>query len=151
MKKKIIATVSLLILLVVIAGQLLLFKDKSSKSSVKPAEIKREPINLRNASGESEGEAFSNHYGVVQVKIIVNQGKITDIKTLIAPAGESAPITDMSTPVLKQSIIATQSLEVDLVSGATETSVSYIQSARSAIERFNSNTVSTDKTAQIVE
>lgn len=138
MKKKIFATILLVVVLVSIASQILPFR-KSEEGDKKEPVAEKKKIQLANKSGEMEGEAFSNHYGVVQVKIIVENGKISDIKTLIAPGGESAPITDMSVPVLRDDIVSTQSLEVELVSGATETSASYIQSVRSAIESFNAN------------
>ena len=137
MKKKLLALMFLIVLLVIVFSQVLPLRKDNGSDSAKIVEPTKNKLQINKSSGEVEGEAFSNHYGVVQVKIIVDNGKLTDIKTLIAPAGESSPITEMSLPVLRSDILASQSLEVDLVSGATETSASYIQSVRSAVEAFN--------------
>lgn len=81
-----------------------------------------------------EGAPFSNHYGVVQVKVTFQAGRIEDIDTLLAPSGKSNVFTEMSIPVLKEEVIKNQSTKVDLVSGATATSASYLQSVQSAID-----------------
>lgn len=81
-----------------------------------------------------EGDPFTNHYGVVQVKVTFQAGKIKDITTLLAPSGKSNVFTEMSIPVLKEEVIKNQSTKVELVSGATATSASYLQSIQSAID-----------------
>ena len=84
-----------------------------------------------------EGDPFTNHYGVVQVKVTFKSGRLVDIATLSAPSGKSNVFTEMSIPVLKEEVIKSQSTKVELVSGATATSASYLQSIQSAIDALD--------------
>jgi uncharacterized protein with FMN-binding domain len=74
-------------------------------------------------------------YGNVQVKAIINNGKITDVQFLQYPSDRSRSmmISSMAMPVLTSEAITAQSENVDIVSGATDTSGAFIQSLGSAL------------------
>ena len=128
MKRKIIAIILTLLILSIF---FLKIANPKEEKVVNPTLL------IADRSGQVDGEAIINHYGAVQARVIFEKGKIKDIQTLLMPIGESTPISEMSIPVLRSDIIKMQSLQVELVSGATQTSASYIQSVQSAIDKFN--------------
>jgi len=79
------------------------------------------------------GDAVNTRYGNVQVKIIVENGKIIDAQAVQAPSGNSDRYTQMSVPVLRERTIAAQSANIQGVSGASFTSYGWYTSLASAI------------------
>ncbi|MDR6611569.1 FMN-binding protein [Leifsonia sp. 1010] len=59
------------------------------------------------------------------------------MKTLQSPDrdGRDIEINDRALPILQQEVLASQSANIDTVSGATYTSEGYIQSVQSAIDQ----------------
>jgi uncharacterized protein with FMN-binding domain len=84
------------------------------------------------------GAAQPNQYGVVQVRVSVSGGRITQVTALQAPQGDprSQEITAMAVPQLGQEAVAAQSAQIDAVSGATYTSDGYRASLQSALDRI---------------
>lgn len=82
------------------------------------------------------GDAISTHYGIVQVEIAVENGIITDITTLQAPSGRDQQWTDASIPVLTAAALEAQSADIGTVSGATSTSMGFLDSLASAISQI---------------
>jgi uncharacterized protein with FMN-binding domain len=74
-------------------------------------------------------------YGVVQVKITVQNGKITDAQAVRAPTGSNDRYTQKAVPLLRQQTIAAQSANIQGVSGASFTSYAWYQSLTSAIAK----------------
>ena len=91
------------------------------------------PVALKD--GQYTGAATNAFYGTVQVKAIVSGGKLTDVQILQAPSdrGHSAELTQSSMPVLTSEAISAQSSNVQIVSGATQTSQAFQQSLQSAL------------------
>jgi uncharacterized protein with FMN-binding domain len=86
-------------------------------------------------SGTYTGQSVSTPYGDVQVQIAVSNGTITDIVALSYPTGrESTQINAYAIPILRQEALAAQTASINMVSGATWTSQSYISSLQSAID-----------------
>ncbi|MFE2264618.1 FMN-binding protein [Streptomyces griseosporeus] len=82
------------------------------------------------------GEAARTQYGAVQVRLTVQDGKITGAEAVQAPqGGRSDQITSMAVPRLNREAVAAQSAEIDAVSGATYTSAGYRQSLQSALDQ----------------
>ncbi|MEI2779270.1 MAG: FMN-binding protein [Tetrasphaera sp.] len=83
------------------------------------------------------GDAIMTRWGVVQVQITVTDGKITKSEVLQVPweNHEDQQINAYAVPILNQEVVAAQSAQVDMVSGATVTSGGYIQSLQSAIDQ----------------
>lgn len=90
--------------------------------------------NLKN--GNFNGITSANQFGDVNVSIVINDGKISDVIFNIMPDGDrkSAQISIQVAPTLKAQTISAQSAKIDGVSGATYTSESYINSLQSAID-----------------
>lgn len=76
-------------------------------------------------------------YGDVQVEIVVNSGKITNVKALhlTDQGGRSVYISNQAAPILRSQVLAAQSVQVNGVSGATYTTDGYLSSVQSAIDK----------------
>ena len=83
------------------------------------------------------GAAAQTRYGAVQVEVTFSGSTITAVKTLQSPdrEGRDIEINDQALPILQQEVLASQSANIDTVSGATYTSEGYIQSVQSAIDQ----------------
>ena len=86
-------------------------------------------------TGSFTGSVANTRYGPVQVKITVENGKITDAQAVQAPTGSNDRYTQKAVPVLRQQTIATQSANVQGVSGASFTSYGWYESLASAIAK----------------
>ena len=87
------------------------------------------------ASGTFTGDVVNVRYGNVQVKITVENGKITDAQAVVAPSGRNDRWTQMSVPVLRQRTLAAQSANISGVSGASFTSYGWYTSLVSALAK----------------
>lgn len=85
--------------------------------------------------GEYTGDVTDAFYGNLQVKAVIRGGKIADVLFLQYPNDRetSIEINKQAMPMLKTEAIAAQSAEVDIVSGATQTSEAFIGSLKSAL------------------
>jgi uncharacterized protein with FMN-binding domain len=88
-----------------------------------------------NVSGTFTGDPINVGYGIVQVKITVSNGKITDAQAVQAPSGRNDRFTQMSVPVLRQKTLAAQSSQISGVSGASYTSYGWYKSLQSALTK----------------
>jgi uncharacterized protein with FMN-binding domain len=89
----------------------------------------------KSVSGTFTGDAVDVKYGFVQVKITVENGKITDAQAVQAPSGRNDRWTQMSVPVLRQKTLAAQSAIITGVSGASFTSYGWYTSLASALAK----------------
>jgi len=87
------------------------------------------------ASGTFTGDSVDVRYGYVQVKITVENGKITDAQAVQAPSGRNDRWTQMSVPVLRQQTLQAQSANINGVSGASFTSYGWYTSLVSALAK----------------
>lgn len=90
-------------------------------------------------SGTFTGDAINVGYGIVQVEITVQNGKITDAQAVSAPTGRSDRWTQMSVPVLRQRTLAAQGSNISGVSGASYTSYGWYKSLVSALAKAGMN------------
>jgi uncharacterized protein with FMN-binding domain len=81
------------------------------------------------------GDAVTMRYGIVQVKITVQGGKIVDAQAVKAPTGSNDRYTQMAVPRLREQTIAAQSANIQGVSGASFTSYGWYTSLASAIAK----------------
>ena len=88
-----------------------------------------------NVNGTFTGDAINVGYGIVQVKITVSNGKITDAQAVQAPSGRNDRFTQMSVPLLRQKTLAAQSSQITGVSGASYTSYGWYKSLVSALAK----------------
>lgn len=86
--------------------------------------------------GTYTGSTTRNQFGSWVVTVTIKGGKITDISsTTTANDSQSARINASAVPTLKSRVIAAQSSDVNLISGATVTSKSYLSSLQSALDK----------------
>lgn len=83
-----------------------------------------------------DGDAVQTRWGLVQVRIRVDAGRITDVIAVELPDGNprDQEINARAAPVLRTAALAAQSADIDTVSGATVTSDGYRRSLQSAID-----------------
>lgn len=88
-------------------------------------------------NGEYIGDVTDAYYGNVQVRAVISGGKIADVQFLQYPKDRrtSMEINTQAMPYLKQEAIQAQNANVDIVSGATQTSSAFRQSLQSALDR----------------
>ena len=94
------------------------------------------------ASGNSSniktytGSVAQTRWGPVQVKITVQDGKLTKVTVLQQPNGNrrDQEINDQALPILIDETVSAQNAKIDMVSGATVTSEGYLQSLQAAID-----------------
>ncbi len=87
--------------------------------------------------GTFTGNSVDAYYGMVQVKAIIKNGKLSDVVFLDYPQDRSTSLWKSlnAMPILKQEAIATQSSKVNMVSGATDTSRAFVKSLASALSQ----------------
>lgn len=88
-------------------------------------------------NGSYTGDVADAFYGNLQVQAIISGGRITDVRFLQFPNDRerSVMINTRAMPYLKAETIQAQSAQVDIVSGATDTSLAFIQSLGSALNQ----------------
>lgn len=87
--------------------------------------------------GSYTGGAADAQWGLIQVKAIIQNGKITDVQFLQYPneRNRSVEINSYADPQLTSETIQAQSANVDVVSGATDSSDAFIQSLSDALSQ----------------
>ena len=91
-------------------------------------------------SGSFTGDGINVGYGVVQVKITVSNGKITDAVAVSAPSGRNQRWTDFSIPNLRSQTLSAQSAAITGVSGASYTSYGWYKSLITALQKAGMST-----------
>jgi uncharacterized protein with FMN-binding domain len=89
------------------------------------------------ASRTVDGPVVDTRYGPVQVEVILQGGRITDLRALEYPneARRSQSISQQALPLLHDEGLSAQSASIDTISGATYTSDAYAQSLQAALDR----------------
>ncbi len=97
--------------------------------------ISNNPQLISYKDGSYIGDSVDAYYGNVQVEAVIKNGLITDIQFLDYPKDRSTSlrISNMAMPVLQTETIRAQSANVNIVSGATQTSEGFIRSLSSAL------------------
>jgi hypothetical protein len=97
-----------------------------------PATTQPAPSGTRTVIGQVE----PNRYGNVQVAVVLNGTRITDVKTLQMPfdRARSADISSQAAPLLRAEVLQAQSAQIDTIGGATYTSDGYARSLQAALD-----------------
>ncbi|MHA6764107.1 FMN-binding protein [Streptacidiphilus sp. PAMC 29251] len=75
-------------------------------------------------------------YGPVQVQAVLTGGKLTEVVVLQeTDGGRSRAIDSYALPVLRTEALAAQGANIDVVSGATYTSIGYARSLQAALDK----------------
>ncbi len=107
----------------------------AATKSATPAPSATQAASGKAQSGTFTGDPYTMRYGTVQVKITINNGKITDAVALQAPSGRDQRYTDMAVPVMRQKTLAAQSSNITGVSGASYTAYAWYISLQSALTK----------------
>ena len=87
------------------------------------------------ASTQVSGDAVATRFGTVQVQVTIDGGKLVDITALQLPSGgRDSQVSAYAEPILRSEALQAGSAGIDTVSGATYTSMGYIQSLQSALD-----------------
>jgi uncharacterized protein with FMN-binding domain len=88
------------------------------------------------ADGTYTGDAVAIKWGDVQVQAVIEGGKIASVEFLTYPTDrESQQINSQAGPTLIQEAIEAQSATVQVISGATFTSLAFMRSLESALSQ----------------
>lgn len=85
--------------------------------------------------GSYAGSVQDAYYGNIQVQAIISSGKLTDVQFLQYPNDNrtSLSINSQALPILRDEAVQAQSANIDIVSGASESSPAFISSLASAL------------------
>lgn len=111
-----------------------------------PVQTKKIPNNIpiptsaskpRYKDGKYIGDPADAFYGNIQVQAIISNGRITNIQFLQYPNDRSTSIyiNSQADPMLAQEAIQAQSANVNIISGATDSSIAFIQSLQSILNK----------------
>jgi uncharacterized protein with FMN-binding domain len=91
----------------------------------------------RYKNGTYTGGVADAQWGLVQVKAIIKNGKIADVQWVQYPSDRerSVFINSYADPQLTQEAIQAQSAQVDIVTGATDSSFAFMQSLTDALSQ----------------
>jgi len=86
--------------------------------------------------GEYTGSIANAYWGEVQVKVVIQNGSVSDVQFLDYPHDRrtSVRINNVAVPYLRTEAIQAQTARVHIVSGATLTSEAFIESLGSALQ-----------------
>lgn len=89
------------------------------------------------ADGSYTGTVADAQWGYIQVKAVISQGKLTDVQFLQYPndRSRSVYINSIADPELRTEAIQAQSAQVDIITGATDSSEAFIQSLSDALSQ----------------
>lgn len=97
-----------------------------------------QPVVKKNlyADGTYTGSVADAYYGNIQVQISITDGKISNVEFLQHPNDRSTSreINDQAMPMLTSEAISAQSANVDIISGATDSSIAFRESLASALD-----------------
>ncbi len=112
-------------------------KQKTSTIRISKKVSHHKMMNMMNKykDGSYLGKVTDAYYGNLQVKAIIVNGRLVDIKMLDYPhnGGNSIYINSYALPILRREAIRAQSAKVNAVSGASETSPAFKRSLLSAL------------------
>lgn len=87
--------------------------------------------------GSYTGTVADAQWGYVQVKAVIKGGKLTDVQWLQYPndRSRSVEINSIADPELTSEAVQAQNAQVDIITGATDSSEAFIQSLSDALSQ----------------
>jgi uncharacterized protein with FMN-binding domain len=104
-----------------------------SPAPARTSQPRRHPPGSRTA----EGRLFTTPYTRIQVEATLYRGRLIDVRTTLLGGTDTHTnaLNARAEPVLRREALRAGNAEIDVVTGATTTSLSWIESLQSAIER----------------
>lgn len=95
------------------------------------------PRSLPSGASSFTGPVVRTQFGDIQVKVAIDGGKIVDVQALQLPydRARSQFISQQVGPWLRSEAITAQSAQIDVISGATYTSLAYARSLDGALKQ----------------
>lgn len=136
MKRAVLATVTTVAALALLLG----FKTHPTTALAhRPAAISGTggPTPSATETRTVTGDAADTRYGPVQVRVTLSGGRVTAATAVDYPtrSPRDYQINSYAIPVLNQEAVDANSANIDMVSGATFTSIGYQQSLQSALDK----------------
>jgi uncharacterized protein with FMN-binding domain len=102
-----------------------------------PANSSGAPAGSGYKNGSYTGSVADAQWGYIQVKAVIAGGKITDVQFLQYPNERqySVQVNSFADPQLTQEAIQAQSAQVDIITGATDSSEAFMQSLSDALSQ----------------
>lgn len=115
--------------------KIMAFLNETFSSSVVEQKTRVNTKNRKFSDGVYKGDTLDAYYGYLEVEATIENGKITDISFLKYPFDNntSEHINAYAMPILRSEAIEIQDSEVDIVSGASNTSRAFRKSLESAL------------------
>jgi uncharacterized protein with FMN-binding domain len=84
-----------------------------------------------------DGPTIATRFGPVQVRVVVQGARMLDVQALQLPSSHqrSLEISQQAAPLLRSEALQAQSARIDILSGASYTSVAYANSLQGALDR----------------
>jgi uncharacterized protein with FMN-binding domain len=110
-------------------------QSPSSQSSSQQSSMMNGQMMSQYKDGTFTGTSEDAVYGNIKVQVVISNGKITDVIFLDHPGDNrtSDYINSQAMPMLKAEAISAQSANVNIISGASDTSMAFQQSLASAL------------------
>ena len=107
----------------------------ASQAATRPLRVAANQQTYRD--GSYTGPLEDAYYGLLNVRVDIQGGRIVDIQVLRYPSDNrtSRTINSRALPYLKSEVIQAQSVFVDMVSGATLSSDAFLRSAYMALRQ----------------
>jgi uncharacterized protein with FMN-binding domain len=109
----------------------------SASTTSGPASSSGAPAGSAYKDGSYTGSVADAQWGYIQVKAVIAGGKITDVQFLQYPNERqySVQVNSYADPQLTQEAIQAQSAQVDIITGATDSSEAFMQSLSDALSQ----------------
>lgn len=109
----------------------------TTSTTTGPASSSGAPAGSTYKDGSYTGSVADAQWGYIQVKAVIAGGKITDVQFLQYPNERqySVQVNSFADPQLTQEAIQAQSAQVDIITGATDTSMAFMQSLSDALSQ----------------
>lgn len=108
-------------------------QPKTSSAAPKPPKSTPPPAPV--GPKDYQGAAVTYKYGVLQMAIRVQGGKIIDAWAVTYPKGDSLPYSEMAIPILRSQTISANSAHIAGATGASLTTAAWISSLSAAISQ----------------
>jgi uncharacterized protein with FMN-binding domain len=109
---------------------------ETARATVTPRPTATKAPNGLYQDGEYTGRIANAYWGEVQVKVVIQNGSLSDVQFLDYPHDRrtSVRINNVAVPYLRTEAIQAQTAKVHIVTGATLTSQAFIESLASALK-----------------
>lgn len=129
--------IALALVLVGVFGAYLVIRQVSFQSKTPTSDTTPTVNKTVYKNGEYTSPVADAVYGPLQIKVVVNDQKISDVQFLQYPNNKEPSITinKQAILILKLETIVAQNADIEAVSGATATSKAYIESLKTILSR----------------